>query len=337
MISRVELQLQREDALSLDNQRWLRFDSAETIRALIVDGAPAPLAQLGEVYYLERALVAAARQGQPTPRAAHRYSGHYARALWLSAPGWRRLGCPSSWRMLAQLSPTQAAALGGFVEEGGGAHRDDGRWRRFRGHQPPPSAISCPASCAAASAWLTRTIPIWRSKRPRPSELDFSHPVLEGFALPGGESLRAARCSSYVLVEPSPQPHTQTLIHFSDGAPALPEKRRGKGVVYLWTTSVDADWCDLPLRKGYLPLMQSLVGYAGSQRRPEFLERVVGEGLLIEAAAGAMVQGPQLAKHLEKGAELRFEQPGNYHIVAAETQEEVGRQSRPRWRRPTPS
>jgi hypothetical protein len=51
------------------------------------------------------------------------------------------------------------------------------------------------------------------------------------------------------------------LAAFDDGAPALVEARRGKGRVLLYTSTVDRDWTDWPLRTSFLPALQRFAGW----------------------------------------------------------------------------
>ena len=48
-------------------------------------------------------------------------------------------------------------------------------------------------------------------------------------------------------------------LRFADGAPALAISEVDRGKTALLATSLDADWTDLPLRPGYLPLLSQLV------------------------------------------------------------------------------
>ena len=54
-----------------------------------------------------------------------------------------------------------------------------------------------------------------------------------------------------------------TWLRFEGGAPALVERRVGRGRVLLWTSTLDADWSNTPLQSAYMPLIQRLVSYLG--------------------------------------------------------------------------
>ena len=89
------------------------------------------------------------------------------------------------------------------------------------------------------------------------NEVDLTHPALEPF---GDQrlldSLRSARVTSYFEVTPT---GGRTLMRLSNGAPLLVEKKLGKGRILLLTSTADSAWNNLPLKTGYVPLVQSLV------------------------------------------------------------------------------
>lgn len=99
-------------------------------------------------------------------------------------------------------------------------------------------------------------------------EIDTSHPALAAFSDKRLlDSLRSARISSYFeLVTPNINSEG-VLMRLGNGLPLLAERRVGKGRVLVLTTSADSAWNNLPLKTGYVPLVQSLVTYlAGGSR-----------------------------------------------------------------------
>ena len=60
-----------------------------------------------------------------------------------------------------------------------------------------------------------------------------------------------------MLLAPVPDaPGRTVVLRYENGAPALVEAEVGRGRVLLLTTTVDREWTDLPIRPGFLPLMQ---------------------------------------------------------------------------------
>jgi hypothetical protein len=51
------------------------------------------------------------------------------------------------------------------------------------------------------------------------------------------------------------------VLRYESGAPALVEAAVGRGRVLLLTTTVDREWTDLPIRPGFLPLIQEIARY----------------------------------------------------------------------------
>src|SRR5207344_355130 len=72
-----------------------------------------------------------------------------------------------------------------------------------------------------------------------------------------GEGLSSARFFQFMLLEPVPDASGRTVVlRYENGAPALVEAEIGRGRVLLLTTTVDREWTDLPIRPGFLPLVQ---------------------------------------------------------------------------------
>ena len=64
-----------------------------------------------------------------------------------------------------------------------------------------------------------------------------------------------ARFGRMVGTEPRLQDGADVLLRFTDGLPALLERDVGDGRVVLFTSSIDDDWTDLPVRSIFVPLV----------------------------------------------------------------------------------
>jgi hypothetical protein len=99
--------------------------------------------------------------------------------------------------------------------------------------------------------------------------IDRDHPVFLPFTATGPGGIGNPRFFRYRGLIPaegeatSSAPASRVVARFDDGSPALAERRAGEGRVLLWTSSLDADWSDLPLHAAFLPLVQEMVRYAG--------------------------------------------------------------------------
>ena len=124
----------------------------------------------------------------------------------------------------------------------------------------------------------------------RPAErlapIDRRHPLLAGFSA-GGEGLASARFFQYELLEPVASDGGRTVIlRYETGAPALVEAEIGAGRVLLLTTTVDREWTDLPIRPGFLPLIQEAARrLAGAPSGDAIATLVTGASREIRCAA----------------------------------------------------
>ena len=105
--------------------------------------------------------------------------------------------------------------------------------------------------------------------------------------LMGGEGLTAARFFQYLLLEPSAEnPGRSVILRYESGAPALVEAEVGRGRVLLLTTTVDREWTDLPIRPGFLPLIQEAARrLAGIPAGDSISALLIGAAREIPAAA----------------------------------------------------
>ena len=88
--------------------------------------------------------------------------------------------------------------------------------------------------------------------------LEYSHPVFELFRAPRSGDFSAARFYRY---RSTLQPAGQVLARFDDGTPALLERKAGAGRVLMWTSSLDLDWSDLPVKPVFLPFVHTITKY----------------------------------------------------------------------------
>ncbi|MCR9199620.1 MAG: VWA domain-containing protein [Planctomycetaceae bacterium] len=66
-----------------------------------------------------------------------------------------------------------------------------------------------------------------------------------------------------------PRAQASVLARLATGDALLLERRCGKGVVLMLTTSCDDDWNDLPLQPSFVPLMQQLVATMATRLSPQ--------------------------------------------------------------------
>ena len=158
------------------------------------------------------------------------------------------------------LEPAMVDALDRYVVAGGGvlvglgpdsdASQINKTWARGgEGFFPAPlSGVSTP----------TKTL--------RPAGINRTHPAFAGFGPRTDDAWKAAAVRSFFTLATNARTakDLEVVLKLENGEPLIVERRRGMGLVALLTTSLNADWNDLPLQPAYVPLMRGLVGRLGS-------------------------------------------------------------------------
>jgi hypothetical protein len=114
-------------------------------------------------------------------------------------------------------------------------------------------------------------------------------PALRPFSSgPAGESLRTAAFRRYFRVAGK----AKILLAFSNGDPLLVEAERGRGRLFLFASSADLDWNDLPLKAAFLPMIQGLLkGAAGLEEQALPVDVRLGQAF-PEGVRPDQVEGP---------------------------------------------
>jgi len=271
------------DAYAADDRRHFALKVPQDIRALVVNGSPHPLRYMDESFFVETALTSPGSPVRPTLRdtdlALNERFAAYDLILLLN---------------VRELPPSKASELASFVKAGGGLFISVG-------DQVDPDVYN-----ASLGAVLPRPLRLVKTatdpnaadadeKAARLMEVALDHPALGVF---GGEALEgflSARTYRYMLLEPGAPGQVKHLATFDDGSPALVEGRLGKGRVLLYTSTVDRDWSDWPIRTSFLPALQRLSGWLVGMLDERAIEQIlVGQTkvLDIEGASGFKATGP---------------------------------------------
>ncbi len=306
------------DALPADDERYLMVEVESPIRVLLVNGGPSPVRHRDELFYLEAALAPEGVGGQPivsktitTAELERTDLGPFDVLIMCNLPGFPQ---------------GRVADLKSFISGGGGlllALGDNADVARLNGALGDilPQKLRGP---------LSASIPGSRDSALRLGRVDHEHPVFMSIwtqADWGG--LRSARFFKTFRLEPAPQGDRRTILWYDDGSPALIEAQLGQGRTMLFTSTLDRDWNDLPIRPGYLPLIQQIIRY---------LSRLPGKAPHRRAVVGAtvIIPWPQLAKQLKlvgpdggtriwrptdlndtQGLEIPVNEPGFYSLKVA--------------------
>ncbi len=228
------------DALPEDDRRGLRVELRRDVRVLLFDGDPRSVRREDELHFLETAL-------RPGDDASSRMQVTTIAELG-ELP--RRLADADVVFVCnpKALGGGDVAALRSFVERGGGLFLSFGD-------------AADPVSLAGPLAQLLPQAPSGvrteNGAGERVARVDRTHPLFSTAFDAEAESLRQAGFRKYVLFLPAPKdPARRALVWLSGGAPLLFERDVGKGHVLAFASTIDLDWNDLPIRPGYLPLVQ---------------------------------------------------------------------------------
>jgi hypothetical protein len=178
----------------------------------------------------------------------------------------------------APVAQLTAERLGAFVARGGGLLIALGP----RATWPTVTGASGDILPAVPGQPIDRTT----GQAARLGALEYGSPIFEPFRAPRSGDFSGARFYSYRAV--SPAKDAQILARFDDGAAALIERRVGNGRVLVWTSTLDLQGNDLPLKSVFLPFLHRMVTTLASySERPSWL--TVGD--VLEPARPAPVPG----------------------------------------------
>jgi len=297
------------DALAEDDLRHFTVIANEALKLLVIDGDYRPGSYEDEAFYLRRALET------PSP-------GEVPISAFVVDEETAETGPLGGYDAIFlagvdQPSATLAGRLVDYVRAGGGLFVAPGR----AGGKLEALEEVLPAA--------VRSVRRSRADRPlKVTAINRAHPVFEPFG-EGPTGLEQTRVSTHLLVEPDPASERSVLVELAGGVPLLLERRLERGKVLLLTTTLDRDWTDLPIRPGYLPLVQRaarhLAGRLG-EREPRRVR--VGEPVEIEVSRGMkrlVVLGPGGEERAFPVKELagktrlvfdRTDRPGSYRVWA---------------------
>jgi len=253
------------DALPGDNKQPFVIDFLRRVHVLVVNGSPRTVPHRDETFFLRAALRTARESGS-------RMNPTYVKPDELT-PAQLAYVDVVILANVTELEGTQVTALESWVRRGGGLLVTSGENvapRTYNTVMRPliPLPVRDVKSAGDKPQFLTG--------------IETSHAALSVFASLPDASIFTAPINRYVLLETAAAPDTEVLMSYTDGAPALVQRRLEAGRVLMLTTTVDRDWTDLPFKTSYLPLVQQLILYLSArldQHRASSL--VVGDARTI--------------------------------------------------------
>ena len=227
----------RKDQLPADDTRHFATAIRESIRVLVVDGDYQPGSYRDEAFYLYRALETPMQGEVPIKTILVDLATALQSTLTENEVVFLA-GVP-------RIPPHFANRLVQYVEQGGGLFVTSSA----KGNDFEALQAIMPASVHSVRQAQKK------GKNFRIAAINRAHPIFQPFAsLPTG--LEKTHIDSFVLAKPSPSSLRRTLIELVRGFPLLLERKAGDGTVMLLTTTIDRDWTDLPIRPGFLPMVQ---------------------------------------------------------------------------------
>ncbi len=299
------VRLPRDD-LAEDDALSFLVSIGRTIDVLVIDGDPQPGSYRDEAFYLERALATSPDVSAAVvdPFQAEKAGLDGYDVAFLINPG------AISEPLLRSLEAGLQSGMGLFVALGDKLRLHEPWLASLPARLKGPQDLSSSSTPAGLRTDATRIGP------------------LAGVAS-AATGLEGVKVEKRFVADDLGKRGARTVLVYDDGLPALVEGTWHQGRVLLWTSTLDRDWTDLPIRPGFVMLIQESVRYLTPKRA--FLEHrsaLAGETVPLVApatAAALVIRGPSGKSwtfergSADGGAPLRFSDtaaPGAYRVLA---------------------
>ena len=241
-----------EDSLNTDNKRYFAINTSNKLDALLIDGDPKTNIYESETFYLEKALNPGREHAssiKPTICSIHEIKNfNFANfdIVFL---------CNVETLPLEKIHE-----LDKFVKEGGsvifslGNKVDSNYYNNSFGTLLPHRLHT--ARTFSSDSPLSEEQPLHL----KPTEP--IHPALRILSETNMSTLSSVKFYRVFYVDPALVGNCKTIISFSDDTPAIIERQVDRGRCVLFTSSLDRDWTDMPVKPFFLPLMQQLCRFS---------------------------------------------------------------------------
>ena len=272
-----------DDALPLDNHRWLTTSIRDKVRVLIAEGRPSGDSRHSASFYLAQALVPT----KPFDEAASLFQSQIVAQSDLSTMD---LTVYDSILLTdaPALTPKQVSVLEEFVSHGRGLIVF------------PSSDFNASDSVLASQIGGKELLPARIGKLINPANKDnpftfdargFAHPILKPFQGVSNVALEATL--TFHFVELVPLPDARVCLWYNDGHPALVEHQFGTGRVVLSATSADitqGTWAFSG--HSFVPFIHETVLFSLGDQNAATRRLLVGQPLISTTAAQLADQDP---------------------------------------------
>ena len=291
-----------EDALGVDNKRYFTLQSLQSIKVHAVHDKSRTSGryQTVETFFMKKALVS----GSDTLQIDFTESTSVPNAATLARLDVLILAD------VAELSTGEAARVKTFVAAGGGLiltvgdNIDTEAYKQRLGGET--GLMPCDFVQAVGDAFDREQFRVLATVK-------YEHPIFAPFKEPNHGDFGKARF--YRLFQAVPTKDATVIAAYDDGSPALLEKPYGGlGRVLCFTSTIDREWNDLPIRAVYLPFLHESIKYLALKSEGTMPDYRIGDNVELkapEAENGDVTGDAEIAVFDPNTVETRLRLDGN--------------------------
>lgn len=261
-----------EDALQVDNKRYFTLQSLRSIRVHAVSDKPRTQSpyQTMETFFMKMAFTA----GRDAVPIDFTESSSVPSAATLDRTDVLVLA------NVAQLSSDEAGRVATYVAAGGGLiltvgdNIDTEAYEQRLGGEI--GLMPCNFVRPVGDAFDRQQFRVLATVK-------YEHPIFAAFKEPNHGDFGKARF--YRIFQAVPTENATVIASYDDGSPALFEKPYGNlGRVLCFTSTIDREWNDLPIRAVYLPFLHEAIKYLALKDAETLPDYRVGDTIELQVS-----------------------------------------------------
>jgi hypothetical protein len=320
------------DGLAIDDRRYVRATLRDEVRVLLVDGDPRSVRRDDELFYIEAALRPGDREDSGTSVrsiTAEELSGItklHGQMPTLDLNDFDVVVLAN----VAALPAERVTALADWVRAGGGilvAPGDRVDPTAYDKTMLPlmPQSLRDPIDTTWGASPEERD-----SRALHLVKWEADHPIFAPFSKDAPDLADAKFFKISLLGPTTATADRKVLARFTNGAAALVEASIGAGRTLLFTSTLDRDWNDLAIHRGFLPLIQQSVRHLARKHALGIeSDHLVGGSVALPTGdlkklevrgpdgIGAVYEGDRIAGR----SSVRFgktDHPGIYRVIGTD-------------------